>query len=114
MLVAIDGSKYSDAAVQSVSKQAHSADSEVKVLHVIEPLPVSPDGQVWGFALNVAEILDEQLQAAKQLVARASEVLRTAEVFGGGSSDTGTGHGQRTRVGESHSPILLVINLVDV
>ena len=78
MLVAIDGSKYSDAAVQSVSKQAHSADSEVKVLHVIEPLPVSPDGQVWGFALNVAEILDEQLQAAKQLVARAGEVLRAA------------------------------------
>jgi nucleotide-binding universal stress UspA family protein len=78
VLVAIDGSKYSDAAVQSVAKRGHSADSEVRVLHVIEPLPVSPDGQVWGFALNVTAILDEQLQAAKQLVARAGDVLRTA------------------------------------
>jgi nucleotide-binding universal stress UspA family protein len=77
ILVAIDGSKYSDAAVQSVAKRDHSTDSEVKVVHVMEPLPVSPDGQVWGFALDLTAILDGQLKAAKELVARAGEVLRT-------------------------------------
>jgi len=78
VLLAIDGSKYSDAAVQSLAERGHSPDSEVKVVHVIEPLPVSPDGQVWGFALDLTAILDEQLKAAKELVTRAGDVLRTA------------------------------------
>lgn len=78
VLLAIDGSKYSDAAVQSLAERGHSPDSEVKVVHVIEPFPVSPDGQVWGFALDLTAILDEQLKAAKELVTRAGDVLRTA------------------------------------
>jgi nucleotide-binding universal stress UspA family protein len=78
VLVAIDGSKYSDAAVRSVAERGHSPDSEVKVVHVIEPLPVSPDGQVWGFALGLGAPLDEQRQVAKELVTRAGDVLRTA------------------------------------
>ena len=78
VLVAIDGSKYSDTAVQSVAERGHSADSEAKVLHVIDNFPVLPDGQVWGFALDLTALLDEQRQAAKALVTRAGEVLRTA------------------------------------
>ena len=78
VLLAIDGSKYSGAAVQSVAERGHSPDSEARVLHVIEPLPVSPDGQVWGFAGGLNEVLDEQRQAAKELVTRAGDVLHTA------------------------------------
>jgi hypothetical protein len=52
VLVAVDGSKYSDAAVSAVAGRIHTPESEVRVLHVIEPLPISPDGQVWGYALG--------------------------------------------------------------
>ena len=37
VLVAIDGSRYSDAAVRCVAERPHLPDSQVKVLHVIEP-----------------------------------------------------------------------------
>ena len=37
ILLAIDGSKFSEAAMQAVIAQAHSKDTEVRVLHVVEP-----------------------------------------------------------------------------
>jgi nucleotide-binding universal stress UspA family protein len=80
VLVAIDGSKYSDAAVQSVAERGHSPASEVKVLHVIAGgLPISPEVGVWGFgAPALFEVTEEQRQAAKELVTEASDVLHTA------------------------------------
>ncbi len=94
ILVAIDGSKYSDAAVRSVAERGHSPDSEVRVLHVIEPVPVSPDGQAWGFALGISGVLDDQREAANELVARAAEVLRNA----GWKVSTFVGEGNPTAV----------------
>jgi nucleotide-binding universal stress UspA family protein len=37
ILLAIDDSKFSEAAIQAVIAQAHSKDTEVRVLHVVEP-----------------------------------------------------------------------------
>jgi hypothetical protein len=41
------------------------------------------------------------------------EVFGIPKEFGGGSGNPGAGHGERACVSESHSPILLVIDLVN-
>ena len=38
ILLAVDDSKYSQAAIQSVLQRVHSQDTEVRVLHVLEPI----------------------------------------------------------------------------
>ena len=48
ILLAIDGSKFSQAATEVVAAQAKPEGTEVGVVHVIEPIPIYPDGQGWG------------------------------------------------------------------
>ena len=38
ILLAVDDSKYSQAAIQSMLQRAHPPDTEVRVLHVLEPI----------------------------------------------------------------------------
>jgi len=45
---------------------------------VIEPLPLYPDGQAWGYGAEASQVLEEQREEAEGLVARASEQLRDA------------------------------------
>lgn len=78
ILLAVDDSQFSEAAVREVAERGHTADSEVTVLNVIEPMPVSADGQVWGFALDMNAIQEEQKKAAQELVARAADTVRRA------------------------------------
>ena len=78
ILLAIDESKFSEAAVQTLVRQGPSAGSDVRVLHVIEPTPLSLDGQVWGYALDLTAVLVEQRKAARELVTQAAEKLRAA------------------------------------
>jgi nucleotide-binding universal stress UspA family protein len=58
-----------------VVERGHTADSDVNVLNVIEPMPVSTDGQVWGFARDMNAIQEEQRKAAQELVTKAADTL---------------------------------------
>ncbi|HYL09557.1 MAG TPA: universal stress protein [Candidatus Acidoferrales bacterium] len=78
ILLAVDDSKFSEAAVREVAERGHTADSEARVLTVVEPMPVPADGQVWGFALDMNAIQEEQKKAAQELVAGAADTLRRA------------------------------------
>ena len=49
ILLAIDDSKFSQAATEVAATQAKPQGTEVRVLHVIEPIPIYPDGQAWGY-----------------------------------------------------------------
>ena len=44
ILLAIDDSKFSEAAIEAVIRQATPQKTEVKLLHVIEPIPIYPNG----------------------------------------------------------------------
>jgi nucleotide-binding universal stress UspA family protein len=73
--LAIDDSKFSQAATEAVTAQAKPQEAEVRVLHVVEPIPIYPDGQAWGYG---SEFTAEERKEAEGLVARAGQRLRDA------------------------------------
>jgi len=75
ILVATDGSEFSDAAVRSVAERPWPKDTEVMILSVPEfPLWL---GQFPRFQLvQAAELTEAALDAARDAVARAKETLR--------------------------------------
>lgn len=68
ILLAIDDSKFSEAAIETVIEQARPENTEVRVLHVVEPPPL------YNPALEPA--WESQRQHAEKLVAKAAERLR--------------------------------------
>lgn len=79
VLLAVDGSKYSDAAVQAVASQIHKEKAEVLVLQVVEPRIFStPPQMAAGYEPELAEIMKEQFKHAEQTVNRAAASLKTA------------------------------------
>jgi len=78
VLLAIDDSKFSQAAVDKLIAEANPRETEVRVLHVLEPNPRYPRGQTWGYVPEASQVLEEQRQEAEGLVARASQILRDA------------------------------------
>lgn len=78
ILLAIDDSKFSDAAIEAVIHQLSPRETEVRMLHVIEPMPIYPDGQAWGYSPAASQVLDEQRKEAEGLIASAAQKLRAA------------------------------------
>jgi len=78
ILVAIDDSAFSEAVVQAVITQAPPKGSEVRVLHVIEPLPAIYGGAEWGYVMDWQAVTREQRKQAEGLMARAAQTLRAA------------------------------------
>jgi nucleotide-binding universal stress UspA family protein len=78
ILLAIDDSKYAEAAINQIIAQRGDRGAEVKVLHVVEPVPVFADGEAWGPGpeLNILQKAQEKL--AEELVSRAAKTLRSA------------------------------------
>ncbi len=77
ILLAIDGSKFSEAAIQAVIAQAHSGDAEVRVLHVVEPPSLLVGREMGGYDPALESVWDEETKQAEALVAKAAETLRS-------------------------------------
>jgi nucleotide-binding universal stress UspA family protein len=77
ILLAIDGSKFSDAATQAVIAQAHPAETEVHVLNVVEPPNLFIGREMGGYdpALEVA--WETEKERGKSLVEKTAETLRS-------------------------------------
>ncbi len=79
ILLAIDGSKYSDATVQALAAQIRTENAEVLVLEVVEPRIYStPPQMAPGYQPEMAEIMKEQFKQAQQNVDRSATTLRGA------------------------------------
>jgi len=79
ILLPIDDSKHSEAALQLVVSQIRPLDTEVRVLHVMEPLEYAfPPQMAAGYAPELDEIQKERSKQARELVTRAAEKLRAA------------------------------------
>ena len=75
ILLAIDGSAFSEAALQSVLAQYRPAETEVRVLSVV-PIPtLSAPPQM---AASYTPELDDEVQEAKERVEHAAATLRAA------------------------------------
>ena len=77
VLLAIDDSKFSEAATQAVIHQMRPDRSDVLVLHVVEPLLLIPYEYI-GDVSTLQAAQKEALKRGKELVARAKEQLERA------------------------------------
>jgi len=76
ILLPIDDSKFSEAAVQAVIAQAHSKDAEVRVLHVVEPPSLLVARDMTGYDSTLESVWDEETKQAQALVAKTAETFR--------------------------------------
>lgn len=79
ILLATDGSAFSETAARAVAAQFRPESAEILVLQVVEPLIFStPPQMASGYAPEMAARLKEQLDLAKNSVAKTAEILRKA------------------------------------
>jgi len=82
VLLAVDGSKFSEAAVQAVGALARLPGTEVRVIHVIEPALLSIPSMISGSELGLwtatelEALRNAQRAQAEGLVAKARETLQ--------------------------------------
>ena len=82
ILLAIDGSAYSEAAIDAVIQQFHRHGTEVRIIHAVEWLKEMPLSYRFGAGPEVVKDIlahrDQRFRAANQLVANAVERLQAA------------------------------------
>jgi nucleotide-binding universal stress UspA family protein len=74
ILIAVDGSEFSDAAMREVI-QTQPRDAQVRIMHVLEPFPVV---ESWAYAVDWQKILEDQRKEAESFVAQAAKKLADA------------------------------------
>jgi nucleotide-binding universal stress UspA family protein len=77
ILLAIDDSKFSAAATQAVIEQAHSKNTEVLVLHVVEPPSLLVTREMSGYDPPLEALWNEEKKRAGTLVAKTAETLHS-------------------------------------
>jgi nucleotide-binding universal stress UspA family protein len=79
IVLATDGSKFSETAAQMVSSRFRTEDAQILVLQVVEPLVFSsPPQMAAGYAPEMGARLQDRLKRAKDSVAHNAETLRKA------------------------------------
>jgi nucleotide-binding universal stress UspA family protein len=81
ILLAIDGSRSSEAAVEAVIRQALPQDTDVRVLHVVEPPSLMVSREMRAHDPNFKQLWQETRQQAEAMVKKTAESLR-AKGFG--------------------------------
>ncbi len=78
ILLAIDGSKFSEATTQAVLKQTQTKDTEVSVLHVVETLPAAVGDETRVYISDIEAMRQARLKQGEAVVTRAADLLRLA------------------------------------
>ena len=78
ILLAIDGSKYGEAAVRELAQRQWPAGTEVRVLSVAHPARYFPDPLLMMSATHFDSLKDEQERAARDVAAAADEIAKCA------------------------------------
>lgn len=72
ILLAVDDSKFSEAAAKSLAGQFRPQDTEVRVLHVLEPIVISAPPQM---SAGYYPELENRLPEAREIVDRVAKTL---------------------------------------
>ena len=75
ILIAIDDSKFCDQCLRMISAQIFAEGTEVRVLHVLQPISVAPPPQM---SAGYTPELEGQAKEAQTLVKRAADTLTEA------------------------------------
>lgn len=79
ILIAIDGSDFSQAALQSVMARPWPPDTEVKILNVVEPPSLLMGREMGGYDPEFEVVWKALREQARHLVEKAVEKLRAAK-----------------------------------
>jgi nucleotide-binding universal stress UspA family protein len=80
ILLAVDDSKFSEAATNAVIAQAHSKETEVRVLHVVEPPSLLVAREMGGYDPALEVIWEKESKHAKASVEKTAEKLRSHDM----------------------------------
>jgi len=86
ILLAVDDSRFSDAALEAVIARVSPRDTEVLVLHVVEPITITPPPEM---APSYTPELEIPVKEAHELVEREVRKLRDAGFKARGEVETG-------------------------
>lgn len=113
ILLAIDESEFSKAAVDTVIKEFRPADAEVHVLNVVESLRLAPPYVGLGVGPSVpadfAGIIEEWLDKAETLVAENAKRLQSAGFRVAASVKEGEAKREILEFAEEWRPDLIVV-----
>ena len=77
IILAIDGSKFSEAAGQTVIEQARPQDTEIRVLHVVEPPSLLVAREMGGYDPALDAVWEAETKQAETLVTKVADGLRS-------------------------------------
>jgi nucleotide-binding universal stress UspA family protein len=77
ILLAVDGSSFSDAAVEAVITQARGLDTEIRVLHAVELPSLLVAREMGGYDSALDAAWEAERKQAQALVTRTAELLRS-------------------------------------
>lgn len=76
ILIGVDGSPYSEAALQEVARRTWPEGSEIRIVHAFE-MPLAPTTEVWFLPAEYYEQMDTAVRAqAESIVTAALETLK--------------------------------------
>ena len=109
ILLAIDDSNFSEAAIEAVIEQARPHGTEVRVLHVVESPPLLVARELGGYEPALENALEFQKQHAEAFVAEATESLRARGLKVTAALDMGDAKSRILDVAEEWHADLIVL-----
>lgn len=77
IMLATDGSKFSEAAAQAVITQGRPDSTEIQVLHVVEPPSLLVAREMGGYDRALDAVWEAETKQAQALVTKVADVLRS-------------------------------------
>ena len=77
IVLAIDGSKFSEAAAQAVITQGRPDSTEIQVLHVVEPPSLLVAREMGGYDRALDAVWEQETKQAQALVTKVADGLRS-------------------------------------
>ena len=77
IVLAIDGSKFSEAAAQAVITQRRPDSTEIQVLHVVEPPSLLVAREMGGYDRALDAVWEQETKQAQALVTKVADELRS-------------------------------------
>ncbi len=112
ILIGIDGSPYSDAALAEVAQRTWPKGTEVRIVHAFE-MPLAPSTEIWALPADYYERLDSAIStqsdaiveaAVKRLALRVGDSLKVE-----GKAVLGSARGVLLEEAEAWQPDLIVV-----
>lgn len=89
IVLAIDGSRFSDAAVEAMIAQVQPQHTKIRVLHVVEPPSLLVAREMGGYDRALDATWEAELKLAEGLVAKTVERLRSKGLKATGAVEQG-------------------------